>query len=205
MKRILIVIAALLALCSVQSAAQVRWGFTGGMNFNTSKFSEVDVQARTGWNAGLTCLVDLPLGLSLQPSLVYSQKNANVTETIAQNMGFVELPVSVQWGPDLLLFRPFVDVTPFIGYAISNEAYGDFSFSAIKDFSSWEGKERFEYGLGIGGGINVWKLQVIARYNWNFGSLYNVEGWNDIKDHFSDLKTDNRNFQGLTLSLALLF
>jgi len=93
MKRILIVIAALLALCSVQSAAQVRWGFTGGMNFNTSKFSEVDVQARTGWNAGLTCLVDLPLGLSLQPSLVYSQKNANVTETIAQNMGFVELPV----------------------------------------------------------------------------------------------------------------
>lgn len=199
------IIAALLTLCSVQSSAQARWGFTGGMNFNASKFSEVDVQARTGWNAGLTCLVDLPLGLSLQPSLVYSQKNANVTETIAQNMGFVELPVSVQWGPDLLLFRPFVDVTPFIGYAISNEIYGDFSFSGIKDFSSWEGRKRFAYGLGIGGGINVWKLQVIARYNWNFGSLYNVEGWNDIKDHFSDLKTDNSNFQGLTLSLALLF
>ena len=124
-----------------------------------------------------------------------------MTETIAQNMGFVELPVSLQWGPDLLLFRPFVDFTPYIGYAVTNETYGDIKFSS----SSWKDKERFEYGVGIGGGINVWKLQVIARYNWNFGSLYNVEGWNDIKDHFSDLKTDNRNFQGLTLSLALLF
>lgn len=199
------IIAVFLTLCSVQSHAQIRWGVTGGMNFSTSKFTEVDVQARTGWNAGLTCLVDLPLGLSLQPALIYSQKNTNVTESIAQNMGFVELPVSVQWGPDLLLFRPFVDFTPYVGYAISNKAYGDVSFAGIKDFSSWEGKERFEYGLGIGGGINIWKLQVIARYCWNFGSLYNVEGWNDIKNHFSDLKTDNRNFQGLTLSLALLF
>lgn len=201
MKRILTVLLSLLVVCSVQSYAQVRFGVTGGMNFSTSKFKELDVKAKTGWNAGLTCLVDLPLGLSLQPSLVYTQKNANVTETIAQNMGFVELPVSLQWGPDLLLFRPFVDFTPYIGYAVTNETYGDIKFSS----SSWKDKERFEYGVGIGGGINVWKLQVIARYNWNFGSLYNVEGWNDIKDHFSDLKTDNRNFQGLTLSLALLF
>lgn len=201
MKRILTVLLSLLVVCSVHSYAQVRFGVTGGMNFSTSKFKELDVKAKTGWNAGLTCLVDLPLGLSLQPSLVYTQKNANVTETIAQSMGFVELPVSLQWGPDLLLFRPFVDFTPYIGYAVTNETYGDIKFSS----SSWKDKERFEYGVGIGGGINVWKLQVIARYNWNFGSLYNVEGWNDIKDHFSDLKTDNRNFQGLTLSLALLF
>lgn len=209
MKRILTVLLSLLVVCSVHSYAQVRFGVTGGMNFSTSKFKELDVKAKTGWNAGLTCLVDLPLGLSLQPSLVYTQKNANVTETIAQSMGFVELPVSLQWGPDLLLFRPFVDFTPYIGYAVTNETYGDLSWAGIKDnvlnSSSWKDKERFEYGVGIGGGINVWKLQVIARYNWNFGSLYNVEGWDDLKDHISDLKTDNRNFQGLTLSVALLF
>ena len=205
MKRILTVVLAALMLTGISASAQAKWGVTAGLNFNTSKFSEVDVKAKTGWSVGGTCLLDLPLGFSVQPSLIYHQKGANLTNEISQTMGYLELPVSVQWGPDLLIFRPFVDVTPFIGYAISNEAYGDFSFSGIKDFSSWEGKERFEYGLGIGGGINVWKLQVIARYNWNFGSLYNVEGWNDIKDHFSDLKTDNRNFQGLTLSLALLF
>lgn len=202
MKRLFATVLAALALCCISASAQAKWGVTAGLNFNTSKFSEIDVKAKTGWSAGATCLVDLPLGFSIQPSLLYHQKGANITNEIAQNMGFIELPVSVQWGPDLLVFRPFLDVTPYIGYALSNEVttpLADFKFS------SWQGKERFEYGLGIGAGINVWKLQVIARYNWNFGSLYNVEGWDDIKSELKGLSAENENFGGVTLSLAFLF
>ncbi len=202
MKRLFATVVAALALCCISASAQAKWGVTAGLNFNTSKFSEIDVKAKTGWSAGATCLVDLPLGFSIQPSLLYHQKGANITNEIAQNMGFIELPVSVQWGPDLLVFRPFLDVTPYIGYALSNEvttSLADFKFS------SWRGKERFEYGLGIGAGINVWKLQLIARYNWNFGSLYNVEGWDDIKSELKGLSAENENFGGVTLSLAFLF
>ena len=202
MKRLFATVVAALALCCISASAQAKWGVTAGLNFNTSKFSEIDVKAKTGWSAGATCLVDLPLGFSIQPSLLYHQKGANITNEIAQNMGFIELPVSVQWGPDLLVFRPFIDVTPYIGYALSNEvttSLADFKFS------SWQGKERFEYGLGIGAGINVWKLQLIARYNWNFGSLYNVEGWDDIKSELKGLSAENENFGGVTLSLAFLF
>lgn len=202
MKRLFVTVVAALALCCISASAQAKWGVTAGLNFNTSKFSEIDVKAKTGWSAGATCLVDLPLGFSIQPSLLYHQKGANITNEIAQNMGFIELPVSVQWGPDLLVFRPFLDVTPYIGYALSNEvttSLADFKFS------SWQGKERFEYGLGIGAGINVWKLQLIARYNWNFGSLYNVEGWDDIKSELKGLSAENENFGGVTLSLAFLF
>jgi hypothetical protein len=202
MKRLFATVLAALALCCISASAQAKWGVTAGLNFNTSKFSEIDVKAKTGWSAGATCLVDLPLGFSIQPSLLYHQKGANITNEVAQNMGFIELPVSVQWGPDLLVFRPFLDVTPYIGYALSNEvttSLADFKFS------SWQGKERFEYGLGIGAGINVWKLQVIARYNWNFGSLYNVEGWDDIKSELKGLSAENENFGGVTLSLAFLF
>lgn len=202
MKRLFATVVAALALCCISASAQAKWGVTAGLNFNTSKFSEIDVKVKTGWSAGATCLVDLPLGFSIQPSLLYHQKGANITNEIAQNMGFIELPVSVQWGPDLLVFRPFLDVTPYIGYALSNEvttSLADFKFS------SWQGKERFEYGLGIGAGINVWKLQLIARYNWNFGSLYNVEGWDDIKSELKGLSAENENFGGVTLSLAFLF
>ena len=53
--------------------------------------------------------------------------------------------------------------------------------------------------------MNVWKLQFIARYNWNFGSLYNVEGWDDIKPHLKDLNSKSENFGGVTLSLAFVF
>lgn len=202
MKRLFATVLAALALCCISASAQAKWGVTAGLNFNTSKFSEIDVKAKTGWSAGATCLVDLPLGFSIQPSLLYHQKGANITNEVAQNMGFIELPVSVQWGPDLLVFRPFFDVTPYIGYALSNEVTT--SLTDFK-FSSWQGKERFEYGLGIGAGINVWKLQLIARYNWNFGSLYNVEGWDDIKSELKGLSAENENFGGVTLSLAFLF
>jgi hypothetical protein len=206
MQRILIVMLAAFMLTGISASAQAKWGVTGGLNFNTSKFTEVDVKARTGWSVGGTYLVDLPLGFSLQPSLLYHQKGANLTNEMSQTMGYLELPISVQWGPDLLIFRPFLDVTPYVGYALSNNflaTVSDFSLSA----KGWKDKQRFEYGLGLGAGLNVWKLQLIARYNWNFGSLYNVEGWDDIKQHLNkdELSIGNENFGGVTLSLAFFF
>ena len=138
---------------------------------------------------GAGALLNVPLGFSVQPSLLYHQKEAMLTDHIGQIMGYLELPVSVQWGPDLLLFRPFLDVTPFVGYGLNNSISG-FS-QALQAFKTsnnqWEGMNRVEYGLGLGVGIDVWKLQVIGRYNWNFGKLYEVDGWNDIKEHFGAL------------------
>ncbi len=209
MKRLFVSLIALVLIFSVQMSAQTstrvaRWGVTGGVNFGTAKFSELDIKAQTGWNAGVTCLVDLPLGFSIQPSLVYNQKNTNVSEALVQNVGYLELPVSVQWGPDLLVFRPFLDVTPYIGYGIHQEM-----FTSLKENHSlpegWNGKERFEYGLGLGGGINVWKIQVLLRYCWNFGTLYNVHGWDDIKGQLVGLNAKNENFGGLYLGLSFLF
>ena len=122
MKRFFTIVFAALFLCGITVSAQPKWGVTAGLNFNTSKFSDIDVKARTGWNVGATCLVDLPLGFSVQPSLLYHQKGANITDRVSQTMGYLELPVSVQWGPDLLIFRPFIDVTPYIGYALASDA-----------------------------------------------------------------------------------
>ncbi len=202
MKKFLVAAVALLLVFS--ASGQVKWGVTGGVNFNTSKFSEIDVDSRVGWNAGVTCLVDLPLGFSVQPSLLYAQRGANITDGVSQDMGFVEFPVSVQWGPDLLLLRPFIDVTPYIGYAVSNNF--KMALPAVDvTSSSWKNKERFEYGLGVGGGLNIWKIQILARYCWNFGTLYNVEGWNDIKENLTGLDVKNSNFGGVTLSVAFLF
>lgn len=192
---------AVLMLSGISASAQTKWGVTGGLNFNTSKFSEIDVKAKAGWSVGGTCLIDLPLGFSLQPSLLYHQKEANLTSTVTQSMGYLEVPVSVQWGPDLLIFRPFLDATPYVGYALSNKLS-----ASVENFDTgWKGRERFEYGLGLGAGLNVWKFQVIARYNWNFGSLYDVDGWEDIKSELKGLNSDAENFGGMTLTLSLLF
>lgn len=212
MKKYLIVIAAALLAFSATASAQMNFGVTAGMNFNSAKIGDVKMDARAGWNVGATVQFDLPLGFSLQPSLVYMQKSGGYTTPefssailedikaqFVQTVGSLVLPVSVQWGPDLLVARPFVDVTPYIGYSLSNKIKAD--VAGLEEVV--KGGNGLDYGLGLGAGINVWKLQAIVRYNWNFGVLGNYEDFTDIK--LGDLNSENETFGGITVSVAFFF
>lgn len=204
MKRIFTIIASALILMSAAASAQTKWGVTAGMNFNTAKISDVRLEAKAGWNVGVSCLVDLPLGFSVQPSLVYIQKGADYSVidalSMEQKVGSINLPVSVQWGPDLIVARPFLDVTPYLGYSLMNKLEGGLA-GVIKGETSL--KNAFEYGVGVGAGINVWKVQAIVRYNWNFGTLGNLADFRNIE--IGDFKVENETFGGVSVSLAYFF
>jgi hypothetical protein len=55
----------------------------------------------------------------------------------------------------------------------------------------------------------VWKFQVVCRYNWNFGYLFDAQGnvpaLEEIVGNVKDSALNGKNFGGVTLSLALLF
>ena len=203
MKRFLLAVAALMLFFSVQASAQ-GFGVTAGMNFNAAKIADVRTDAKAGWNVGVTYGLDLPLGFSLQPSLVFIQKNADYSPadalTAVQKVSSLNLPVSVQWGPDLIVARPFLDVTPYIGYSLSNKFKGGVETVGNHDVSL---DNAFEYGVGVGAGVNVWKLQAIVRYNWNFGTLGRLSDFKDIQ--IGDFKTENEAFGGISVSLAFFF
>ena len=206
MKRILILAVAFVCLFTAQASAQKlgNLGVTAGMNFNTAQVSSVKLETKAGWNVGVTYLLDLPLGFSLQPSLVYIQKGADysVVDDISavQKVGSINIPVSVQWGPDLIVARPFLDVTPYVGYSLSNKLEGGLA-GVIKGETSLA--NTFEYGVGVGAGINVWKLQAVVRYNWNFGTLGRLADFKNLG--LSDFKVDNEAFGGISVSLAYFF
>ena len=123
MKKLLVVFAALLLTSAVVSA-KGGFGVTAGFNTNSTKVQDIQTAPRTGFNVGVTYSLNLPLGFSLQPSVVYSHKSANLNLTgvgvldalmndkVFQNVGSVNVPVSVQWGPNLIIARPFLDITP---------------------------------------------------------------------------------------------
>lgn len=197
MKKIFILAAIAMMAFSVSASAQ-GFGVTAGMNFNSAKIKDVKMDAQAGWNVGVTYGFNLPLGFSIQPALVYSQKGAlleEVTDT-KQTVGSINIPVSVQWGPDLLVARPFVDVTPYVGYSLFNKAEGDL----LKDLKGGNG---FEYGLGVGAGLNIWKLQAVVRYNWNFGVLGSLKDFTEID--LGDLNPENQNYGGISFHLAFFF
>lgn len=209
----------LLLSAAPDAAAQIKYGVTGGFSFPHAS-GTVNRGTMTKYNAGFTCQFKLPLGFSIQPSLVYHVKGARVGTiegvqgaNLDLAIGYLELPVSFQWGPDLLLFRPFIDVTPYIGVGLNNEMYcsaaGISGFSG-KDIWQNEGITRMEYGAGVGIGIEIWRFQVIGRYNWNFSPIYKAgdNGTNlssQIGWYTYGAFRNGSTFRGLTLSVSFLF
>lgn len=210
MKKLFIIIAAVL-VSSAAASAKGGLGVTAGINTNSTKVQEIQTAPRTGFNVGLTYSVDLPLGFSLQPSVVYSHKSANLNITgmgvldavlndkVFQNVGSVNVPISVQWGPNLIIARPFLDITPYVGYTLSNTIKG--MAGDLK--GALHGEKSLDYGVGLGGGLHVWKLQAIVRYNWSFGTMGNLNGFTELE--LDDLKNANRVYGGLSVNFAYFF
>ncbi|MBE6229050.1 MAG: PorT family protein [Bacteroidales bacterium] len=197
MKKTLIVLCVML-LCALQMRAQSGFGIKGGLSYNSMSDIEIEnwessFKKKTGFHAGILYKARLVGGLALQPELLYIQKGGNL-ETMGKNADFkvhhIQLPVNLQWGIDLMLFRPFIMVSPYIGYAIAN---GD-ELKGLK----WDNMNRFEYGIGLGAGLDIWKFQVTGRYCWDLGKVAEFE-WNGI-DTFKGGKD-----KGFELSLAFIF
>jgi hypothetical protein len=114
------------------SKAHAQFGIVGGITSSTTELNtSEDVKSISLYHAGLTYKVDLGGGLAIQPSVLYQVKGACLgelntasSEDFKVKTGYVEVPLSVQWGPDLMVFRPFVMVEPFIGYQVTSSDRG---------------------------------------------------------------------------------
>ena len=53
--------------------------------------------------------------------------------------------------------------------------------------------KKLEYGFGVGAGIDIWKLQVSAKWFWNMGTIYRGESESLDKLH------------GLSVTLSIFF
>lgn len=203
MKRILLLVTAFL-LISVPGFSQ--FGIKAGYNFTS--FGDIDLgknseystafDKKTGYHVGMLYKFKIPvIGLTIQPELLYSEVKGNLsvagpqgnTEGADLKVSYLQLPVGLQWGLDLMLFRPFLQVVPYIGLSLSDD-------NSTKNLE-WD-VNKFRYGIGLGAGIDIWKLQVSGRYSWDLGKVADFE-WQGVKTFKGD---KNKGFE---LSLALLF
>ena len=117
----LFVIAALFASMAAASAQQL--GVKGGLTLSTMNGAAApkENKAMVLYEAGLLYKADLGAGFAIQPALAYQVKGATLKQAndVKSKTGFVELSLGAQWGPDLLAFRPYVFVEPYLGYAVT--------------------------------------------------------------------------------------
>ncbi len=184
-----------------------RVGVMGGFTSSSTSIKNVDNKSVSLYHVGLTAEIPLFGGFAVQPSVLYQVKglsadkwgSANISETVGSfetKVGYLEVPVQIQWGPDLLLFRPYVFAEPFAGYRLGQDTKGVFA-DGLK-----ESLKKFEYGLGLGAGLEIWKLQVSFKYFWNFGDIYSTGG--NLADSTKDA-IKGKSFNGIMASVAVFF
>lgn len=203
-------VAVVSVLFAANANAQFNYGVIGGATMTSGKTSDWKITQETKFHAGLTFKVSLPLGFAVQPSVLYQMKGTNVPSTVEDvkafdyTAGYLEVPVSIQWGPDLLILRPYFECVPFFGYALNNKYKSD-----VYQRNNWDGLNRWEYGVGLGAGVEVWHFQVSARYNWDFGTLFDAkQEITDAGSFAAKMKEsigDKSRFGGVTISVAVLF
>jgi hypothetical protein len=209
MKRIITLVAVAAASLLMASRAHAQFGIVAGLTSSKANMTDAvnDAKNIALYHAGLTYKIDLGAGFAVQPSVIYQVKGANVgsldtsrEEDWKLKTGFVEIPVGIQWGPDLMVFRPYVFAEPFVGYQISSSDSGN------STFGEWtkEAKNKFEYGFGVGGGLEIAShLQLSVQWFKNMGVMFGEEAqsagaaWEQAKDV--------KNFQGIKVTLGILF
>ena len=202
MKRVITLVAVAAASLLMAARAHAQFGIVGGITSSTTEMTTAeDVKSMSLYHAGLTYKFNLGAGFAIQPSVLYQVKGANLgelntasSEDFKVKSGYVELPVGLQWGPDLMVFRPFVMAEPFIGYQVTSSDRGADSIEGWTE----QAKNKFEYGFALGGGLELaGNIQLSVQWFNNMGSLVNSSS--------SDFSDKVKNFKGIKFSVAILF
>jgi Opacity protein and related surface antigens len=198
-KSIVFILSALILLgASVNANAQhfiVKGGVAYANGPKVSNVKDYDFKGYTGWMAGIGYQVGNFAGFSIQPELLYKVKGVNLEDAGKIKMNYLEIPVNIQFGPDLLIARPYVIAAPFIGFNLANSLSKEsITLEAVKNSI-----EKVEYGFGLGAGLDVWKLQLAFKYNWNFGHVLDLSGY------LSNLKNIDAAKGGFELTIGLKF
>lgn len=205
----------LLSLAVAFNASAEGFGVVAGFTSSSMSIKDFDVKAATGYQFGVALNLPFGLGFSLQPELLYNvkattfeamTKTATVTGVDTQElanlakMGYIEIPVQVQWGIDLSVVRPYVFAEPFVGFAVN----GIIDESGANPSVNFDGlKDRLEYGFGIGAGIDLFsKFQISAKYYWNLDS---EGGLSSMVSTVQSNVQEKAAFNGLVFSAAIFF
>ena len=205
MKRIITLVAVAAASLFMAARAHAQFGIVGGITSSKTELTTAeDVKSMSLYHAGVTYKVDLGAGFAIQPSVLCQVKGASLgelnsssSEDFKVKTGYVEVPVGFQWGPDLMVFRPFVMAEPFIGYQVTSSDRGADSVEGWTE----QAKNKFEYGFGVGGGLEIaGNIQLSVQWFNNMGSMVRDESASS--GSFSEKV---KNFKGIKFSVAILF
>lgn len=226
MKKFFAVIA--VAFASVM-VANAQIGIVAGVTSSTTEINSENIEANmegiNQYHIGVALKLPLPLGFAIQPELLYQIKGADLKETYDAlgtgkeietsswntKSGFAELGIGVQWGLDLVAFRPFVFAKPFVGYQVSGEGEYSGAGDILKEGTDQyleDAKNKLEYGYSIGLGLELLEhFQLSFEFFNNLGQMFDEGKFDSDKateavvNNYKDIE----NYSGFKVTLGFLF
>lgn len=178
LKRIALVIAALL-ICSASANAKIfSFGIKAGANFNRLSFSkeivnDINKANSSGWEAGVMVEANLPIvGLGADLSLMYARMNNNGTifdnneEIYVAGKNFIMLPLNIKYKISLPVIGKYMAPYIFTG---PNFLF-DLDKNTLKNIKNKKCQVAWNLGIGL---EFFHHLQVGASYNFGLGKIGN--------------------------------
>lgn len=205
-----------------QNIGSARFGVGAGFTSSSTAIKDFDVKNVSLYHVGVYYQIPLLSGLSLQPGIHYQVKGATLDNMVGKGtwdakvgsletkVGYLEIPVQVQYGLDLMFLRPYLFVEPFVGIGLNidsstRENITGTVIDQVKDFAQATAK-RVEYGLGVGAGLEIWRFQISAKYYWNFGRFADERTGEQkleaMGNTIQQAYQGGNNFNGFTISLS---
>jgi hypothetical protein len=189
MKKVLLVIIAASFAFGVN--AQVRFGLKAGGTLSsiTSKYDGVkdDVwKAGIGFQLGGILEYSFSESFALQPELLYVLHNIKIKDNVEEFDGVntrtelqsIQLPVNLKYKMGTENLKFYVTAGPYLGYLVSakqkvttdgvNVAVDLFEFSETK-------MKHFDFGLGVGFGVEITKFAVGVGYQYGIANLTGLD------------------------------
>ena len=174
------VLCLLLLFAALASAnAKVEFCPTGGLTFSFADVKNMTqgnfdtIKNGTSWFAGVDLRFPFTQVWALTAGARYSSLGASLISSVNPDSqaqirtGYVEVPVNVQCSLDLMGLRPYLEAGAFGGYMVSNSASG------VAEGTSFN---KIEAGVRAGLGLQIWKIDIKAMYNYNFLPLITSSG-----------------------------
>lgn len=232
-KLIIAACAALLVSATAHAQFGVVAGVTSTSTNLKEAYDDIaKTQSVTQYHAGIVYKLNLPFGIFVQPGVQYNMKGQTLNSQILNEKvdintktGYLEVPVQLGLQCNLGPVAAFAFVEPSAGFAVTTEttakvqdatkqALFEAAASAAgvqvnttnDDANKWDGRERLTYGIGIGGGVLIFKhIGVSAKYVWDMGKLFNDEGQASLSAKAMSETIKDQKCSGIMATVSLYF
>ncbi len=176
---------ALALLVSVGASAQLPVSFGVKAGANLSNLSEGDMDAKVGFNVGITADINVAPSLYVLTGLELTTKGAKydaevlgIKSSVTLNPMYLQLPIHVGYKLEVvpgtnIVFR----AGPYLAYGLGGKSTVKVAGEKQKnDFFGDDGADRFDFGIGGGVGAEFGKISATLGYDFGLTKLWDADG-----------------------------